>query len=156
MGRILGLDFGTRRVGAALSDPRGLIASPLEVYERRSDRMDAAHYRDLIRDEGVDRLVLGLPLHADGRESESSRLVREFGSWLGRETGKSVAYHDERYSTVEAEEALRSAGQKSRGRRARRDMLAAQILLQSYLDSGSPEVDSPGLSLSDEPEESRP
>ncbi len=150
MGRILGLDFGTRRVGAALSDPRGKIASPLEVYERRTPTLDARHYRDLVANEGIERLVIGLPLHTDGREGDSARLVREFGAWLGKETERPVTYHDERYTTVEAEEILRMSGQKSRDRRTRRDMLAAQILLQAFLDAGSPTDESPGLSLADE------
>ncbi|MBV8265979.1 MAG: Holliday junction resolvase RuvX, partial [Planctomycetaceae bacterium] len=63
MSRVLGLDFGTRRVGAAVSDPRRLIATPLEVYERRDPAQDARHYQTLVREHEVDRIVIGLPLH---------------------------------------------------------------------------------------------
>ncbi len=152
MGRILGLDFGLRRIGAALSDPRRLIATPLEVFERRDASQEARHYRDLIREEDVDRIVVGLPLHTSGRESELSRQARDWGRWLGEVCEVPVAFFDERYSTVEAEAILRESGLKARRRKERRDMLAAQILLQSYLDAGCPEGEPPASPLADAPE----
>ena len=148
--RILGLDFGTRRVGAALSDPRRVIATPLEVYVRRDPRQDAAHYRAIALEHDVDRVVIGLPLHTGGGESESSALARSWGTWLAAETGLPVIYHDERYTTVDADDVLRSAGIKLKDRKARRDMLAARILLQNYLDAGCPEVESPAGPLADD------
>jgi putative Holliday junction resolvase len=153
MGRILGLDFGTRRVGAALSDPSGRIASPLEVYERRATIRDADHYRRLVEDEAVDRIVVGLPLHTSGREGESAALAREFGTWLGVVTGRTVSYHDERYTSHEAEDAMRATGMKSKDRRARRDMLAAQIMLQAFLDAGSPTTEASATPLDDSVDE---
>jgi putative holliday junction resolvase len=147
MSRILGLDFGTRRVGAALSDPRGLIATPLEVYERRNATLDAAHYRQLVEREGVERIVIGLPVHTSGREGDLAALARAFGEWLAGVANLPVTYYDERYSSREADEALRSTGLNASGRKARRDMLAAQILLQAFLDAGSPESESPALPL---------
>ncbi|MDB5351122.1 MAG: RNAse H-fold protein YqgF [Planctomycetota bacterium] len=149
MGRILGLDFGTRRVGAALSDPSGWIASPLEVYERQATDRDAEHYRRLIEDEQIDRIVVGLPLHTSGREGESAILAREFGAWLGEVTGRTVSYHDERYTSHEADDAMRATGMKAKDRRARRDMLAAQIMLQAYLDAGSPTTETSAAPLDD-------
>lgn len=153
MPRILGLDFGTRRIGAALSDPRGLIASPLEVYERKGPKMDAEHYRRLVAAEGVERIVVGLPLHTRGAEGELAGLARDFGRWLGEATGLAVSYQDERYTSLEADEALRSAGMKARDRRARRDMLAAQILLQNYLDAGCPTIEAHAAPLDDPAED---
>lgn len=155
MPRLLGLDFGTRRIGAALSDPRGAIATPLEVYERRNPTQDAGHYRKLAEDEGVERIVVGLPLHTGGGEGDLARLAREFGAWIGGATGLPVAYYDERYTTHEANEALRSAGMKTRDRKARRDMLAAQIMLQAYLDAGCPAREGPAAPLEDAREEGR-
>lgn len=149
-GRVLGLDFGTKRVGAALSDPRRQIASPLEVYERRTPTLDARHYRELVEDEGVTRIVVGLPLHTGGGEGDLARLAREFGLWMANETGRPVSHYDERYSSVEAENLMRSSGLKLRDRKARRDMLAAQILLQAFLDAGCPLAEMPGTPLSDE------
>lgn len=153
MGRILGIDFGLRRIGAALSDPRASIATPLETYERRDARQDAAHYRELFREEDVDRVVIGLPLHTGGGESELSKQARAWGAWLSEICGRPVVFFDERYTSVHAEDLMRSAGLKARDRRARRDMLAAQILLQAYLDAGAPEVERPPAPIEDGPEE---
>ncbi len=155
MTRVLGLDFGTRRVGAAISDPRRMIATPLEVYERRDPRQDAAHYRGLIAEHDVDRIVIGLPLHTGGGESDSSRLARRWGTWLAEATGVPVFYHDERYSTVDADDVMRSAGFKLKDRKAKRDMLAARILLQNYLEAGCPDGEGPPLPLADEPDARR-
>ncbi len=149
MGRILGIDFGTRRVGAALSDPRHQIASPLEVYERRDPRQDARHYAKLVSEEEIDAIVVGLPLHTGGGEGELAALARKFGRWLGETTARPVVFFDERYTSVAAEEALRSAGLSPKERKARRDMLAAQILLQDYLDAGCPREDSAPSPLED-------
>src|SRR3954447_13513663 len=112
MGRLLGLDFGTRRIGAAVSDPRRLIATPLEVHDRRDRAQDARHYQALVREHEVDRIVIGLPLHTGGREGTSASLARDFGSWLAEVTGLPVLYYDERYTISEAEDALIAAGLK--------------------------------------------
>ena len=87
MGRVLGLDFGTRRVGAAISDPRRQIASPLEVHDRRDAAGDARHYQELVREHEVDRIVIGLPLHTSGRTGTSALLARQFGAGLHTATG---------------------------------------------------------------------
>jgi putative Holliday junction resolvase len=153
MPRVLGLDFGTRRVGAAVSDPRRSIATPLEVYERRDPVQDAAHYRTLVEEHEVDRIVIGLPLHTGGREGTSASLARTWGAWLAATTGRAVVFYDERYTTFEAEDTLIAAGLKRRKRKGLRDMLAAQILLQNYLDAGCPEVEAkPAPLADDEPE----
>jgi putative Holliday junction resolvase len=143
MSRILGLDFGTRRVGAALSDPRGLIATPLEVYQRRDKVQDARHYQELVTEHEVDRIVVGLPLHTGGGEGTSAAQAREWGGWLGEVTGLPIVFHDERYTTVDAEDLLRAAGVRLARRAGKRDMLAAQILLQNYLDAGAPTAEPP-------------
>ncbi len=152
MTRVLGLDFGTRRMGAAVSDPGRSIATPLEVYERRNPTLDAAHYRAIVNEHDIDRIVVGLPLHTGGGESESSAQARRWGTWLAEVTGQPVVFFDERYSTVEADDVLRSAGIKLRDRKAKRDMLAARILLQNYLDAGCPDAETPPAPLSDEPD----
>jgi putative Holliday junction resolvase len=149
MGRILSIDFGLRRVGAALSDPRRQIATPLEVYERRTESLDARHYRELFEEEGVERVVIGLPLHTGGGESDLSRAARAWGAWLASATGRPVVFFDERYTTVSAEQLMRDAGLKALDRKARRDMVAAQLLLQAYLDAGCPEAEAPPAPLED-------
>jgi putative Holliday junction resolvase len=151
MPRILGLDFGTKRVGAALSDSRGQIATPLEVYERRDRVQDARHYQNLVAENEVERIVVGLPVHLGGREGTSASLARDFGDWLASVTGLPVVYFDERFTTLDAEESLIAAGLKRAKRKGLRDMLAARILLQNYLDAGCPDappraapIDDPG------------
>src|SRR5690349_18467661 len=104
--RSLGLDFGLKRVGAAVSDPRGRIATPLEVYARKGNERDARHYRELVRAHEIEQLVIGLPLHISGREGDSAAQAREWGAWLAEVTGLPVVFHDERYSSVDAEEVL--------------------------------------------------
>lgn len=140
MGRILGLDFGTKRVGAAVSDPRRSIATPLEVYERRDPVQDARHYQALVAENEVERIVIGLPVHLTGREGTSATLARNWGTWLSNVTGQTVVYYDERYTTVDAEDSMIAAGLKRSKRKGLRDMLAARLLLQNYLDDGCPET----------------
>jgi putative Holliday junction resolvase len=154
MARILGLDYGTRRVGAALSDPGRRIAFPAEVYVLRGSGPDARHYQELVQDSEVERIVIGLPLHTSGREGQLAALTRAFGDWLAAVTGRPVIYYDERYTTVEAEQRLIAAGLKRRKRKALLDQLAAQIMLQSYLDAGCPEAEAPAAPLADPDEAS--
>jgi putative Holliday junction resolvase len=149
MGRILGLDFGLRRVGAAISDPGRSIASPLEVYERRDSRQDARHYEKLIREHEIERIVVGLPVHTSGREGQLAALAREWGSWLRTVTELPVVYWDERYTSVEADNLMIESGLKRQKRKSLRDKLAAQILLQGYLDAGSPENETVAGPLAD-------
>ena len=155
MPRVLGLDFGTRRVGAAVSDPRRMIATPLEVHERTDPAQDARHYRKLVAEHEIDRIVIGLPVHTGGREGTSAVLARTFGDWLAQATGLPLTYFDERYTTSQAEDSLIAAGLKRSKRKGLRDMLAAQIFLQNYLDAGCPEVELPAAPLADpvEPQE---
>lgn len=154
--RILGIDFGLRRVGAAVSDPGRSIATPLEVHERRDAAQDARHYRKLVEEHDIDRVVIGLPVHTSGREGELAAKAREWGSWLVGVTGLPVSYFDERYTSKMADEILMDSGFKRQKRKGLRDMLAAQILLQNFLDAGCPETESPLQPLVDsEDEETR-
>src|SRR6476646_6728759 len=121
MACILGLDFGTKRVGAAVSDSRRRIATPLEVYERRDPTQDARHYQALVAEHEVDRIVIGLPVHLTGREGTSASLARTWGEWVAKVTGRPVVYRDERFSTVDAEESLIAAGLRRSKRKGLRD-----------------------------------
>jgi putative Holliday junction resolvase len=152
MGRILGLDFGLKRVGAAISDPGHTIASPLEVYERGSVDQDARHYRKLVIEEEAERIVIGLPVHTTGREGELAQKARAWGKWLADLTGLPVVFHDERYTSIEADQLMIDSGLKRQKRKELRDKLAARILLQNYLDAGCPVTESQSLPLND-PEE---
>lgn len=148
----MGLDFGLKRVGAALSDPGRSIATPLEVYERRDQAQDARHYKKLVVEEEVDRIVIGLPVHTSGREGEIAAKARQWGAWLGSVTGLPVFYHDERYSSALADEVLMDSGLKRQKRKGLRDMLAARILLQDHLDAGCPETEAPSRPIADDAE----
>jgi putative holliday junction resolvase len=137
-GRLIGLDYGTVRIGLAITDPDRILASPLVTYTRKSEAEDAAYLAKIIADNQIVSLVVGLPIHSDGRESEKSREARSFGNWLARETNLPVVYWDERFSTARAEDALIGANLKPSERKVRRDKVAAQIILQAYLDAGCP------------------
>jgi putative Holliday junction resolvase len=137
--RILGIDYGSVRIGLAVSDPERKIAFPLAKYTRRERDTDAAHLRQIIEQEEIGALVVGLPVHLSGREGQKAEEARDFGKWLAEVTGFSVAFADERFTTVEAESALWTAGLTHKKRKQRRDRVAAQIMLQAYLDAGCPE-----------------
>jgi putative Holliday junction resolvase len=136
--RLLGVDYGSVRVGLAVSDPDRIVASPLATYVRRDPQRDADYYRELVAAEGVGGLVVGLPVHLDGREGVKAQEAREFGVWLKEVTGLPVVFFDERFTTVQAESALWNAGLTHKRRKERRDRVAAQMLLQAYLDAGCP------------------
>lgn len=132
---LLGLDYGTRRAGVAFGDTERRIAMPIETYVRRTPERDAEHFCALVAEYAIDRLVVGLPVQASGGEGASAKRARDWGNWLASVTGLPVVFHDERYSSVEAEEVLRGANVKHSKRRNQRDRIAAREILQSYLDT---------------------
>ena len=134
--RIAGIDFGTVRVGIATAETSVGIAGPYATHVRRDDATDAKFFQKLVADEGIERFVVGLPVHLSGLESQKSLQAREFGAWLEEQTGTPVEYFDERFTSAEAEQALQSANLTKKQRKARRDQLAAQIMLTAYLESG--------------------
>jgi putative Holliday junction resolvase len=136
--RLLGVDYGHVRIGLAITDEDRRIASPLATYNRRTRDEDARYFQEVVAAESVEQIVVGLPVHADGSEGEKAVEARRFGAWLAGATGLPIVYFDERFTTVEAESHLLAAGLTSKRRKARRDRVAAQILLQSYIDAGCP------------------
>ena len=134
-GRFLGVDFGTRRIGLAVSDPEGSIAFPAGTLERRGLRDDLEALRALAVERGVQRIVVGLPLHMNGRRGPEAEAAERFAARLAEATGLPVDLLDERWTSVEADRALREAGhnEKRRGRGAR-DSVAATLLLRTYLE----------------------
>ncbi|HEY2146867.1 MAG TPA: Holliday junction resolvase RuvX [Pirellulales bacterium] len=135
VGRLAGVDYGTVRIGIAVTDPERRLASPLENYTRRGQAADAEFFRRLAAEERIVRFIVGLPVHLDGRESQKSSEARQFGQWLGEVTGLPVEYFDERFTSAEAEQYLSAAKLTKKRRKARLDKLAAQILLTAYLES---------------------
>lgn len=132
--RVLGLDLGSRRIGVALSDPEGTIASPLLTLERRGDTRDVAAVGELVRTHEVGEIVVGLPLHMNGRRGADADRARRFARGLSESTGLRVDTLDERLTTVEAERALRESGRKGGKQRAVVDAVAAAILLRAHLE----------------------
>src|SRR6185437_17182101 len=103
MGRLLGVDFGTVRVGLAVSDADGIIASPLETCLRKDAATDAAYFAKLAADERIVGLVVGLPLHMGGEEGIKAKEARDYGAWLAKATHLPVTFWDERCTTAAAE-----------------------------------------------------
>ena len=135
VGRIAGIDFGTVRIGVSICDPDQTISSPFENYNRRGESFDAQYFSKLVEAESIVAFIVGLPLHLSGDESEKSIEARAFGNWLAQLTGLPVAYHDERFTSSAAEDALLAANLTKKRRKARMDMLAAQMILQAYMDA---------------------
>ena len=134
-GRVLGVDLGERRIGLALSDPLGILASPLSVLERTGDR--TADHRAIMaaaQEAGAARIVIGLPLTLAGQEGPAARSVRQEIEAIAA-LGLPVEAHDERLTTVSAERMLAIGGVRGPASRRRVDSVAAAVILQSWLDS---------------------
>jgi putative Holliday junction resolvase len=135
--RALGIDFGEKRIGLALSDADGRFALPWKVIERQTDRRAIHRIADLARQEGVTLLAVGEPLAADGSAGPAAERARRFGGRLAAVTGLPVRWVNEALTTVEAGQRLREAGRgpaPGPGPDPRVDAVAAQILLQEVLD----------------------
>lgn len=134
-GPVLALDYGSKRIGMAISDTRAEFAFPAGELARKSLARDLDALRKLTRERGVVEIVVGLPLHLDGRAGPEAEAARRFAEAVRGATGLPVALLDERWTTREAERALRES-QPRRGKRAgtRLDAAAAAILLRTYLE----------------------
>jgi putative Holliday junction resolvase len=139
-GRLAGIDYGTVRIGIAVTDYEQRLASPFENYTRRGEAADLAYFRRLADDERIERFVVGLPVHMSGEESAKSLEARRFGEWLAKITGRPVEYFDERYTSSEAERMLLDMRLTKKKRKEKLDKLAAQILLSAYLESQTREA----------------
>lgn len=135
-GRTLGLDPGERRVGVAVSDTTGTIATPVEFIDLRTKDHEQ-RLIDLCTEWEVAEIVVGLPLRLDGTEGPAADKSRAFGRRVMELTGLPVKYHDERFTTVTAEQVLLEGGVTRRSRTLKRDQVAAAVMLQGYLDKRS-------------------
>ena len=134
-GRLAGIDFGTVRIGVAVTDPSRRWASPLDTYNRRNERLDEKYFVDLVRENSIVGMVLGLPIHCDGQESQKSLEVRSFAKWLTERTGVPVRFIDERFSSALATQLLAPAEFTRKKTKQRIDRVAALIILESFLES---------------------
>jgi putative Holliday junction resolvase len=137
MSRVLGIDFGEKRLGLALSDESRTLASPLAVYERKDLQSDLRFLRDLILRYQITEIVLGLPLNMDGSLGPKAQQVLEFKRALEESLKLPVHTFDERFTTAEAERALLEANMSRHQRKAKRDALAAVLILQGYLQQST-------------------
>ena len=135
--RIMGLDFGSKTVGVAVSDPLGLTAQGVEIIRRKSEnklRQTLARIKELVDQYEVKTIVLGLPKHMNNDIGKRAGKSLEFREMLEKRTGLRVVMWDERLTTVEADRTMMEAGIRRENRKEYVDMLAAVFILQGYLD----------------------
>jgi len=135
--RIMGLDFGSKTVGVAVSDPLRITAQGVEIIRRKEEnklRQTLARIEELILAYEVEEIVLGKPMHMNGDEGERVRLTEEFRDKLERRTGLPVTMWDERLTTVAADRVMMEAGIRRENRKEYVDKIAAVLILQEYLD----------------------
>ena len=135
--RILGLDFGSKTVGVAVSDELLITAQGVEIVRRKSPaklRQTLARIEEIIKEYNVEKIVLGYPKNMNNTEGERVEKTKAFGEMLERRTGLPVHYWDERLTTVAAEQILMESGVRRENRKAVIDKVAAGLILQGYLD----------------------
>jgi putative holliday junction resolvase len=140
--RTLGLDVGDRRTGVALSDPLGMLASPLLVFELKDEASDIAFILKLVEEHQVEKIIVGLPQSMDGSMGTQAEKVKVFGEKLRQQSPVPVEYRDERLTTVTAKRMLIESGRKkiNKSKKGEFDAAAAAIILQSYLNEARPLV----------------
>ena len=150
-GVIVAIDYGRKRLGLALSDENGVMPRPFAIWTRTNRRRDLARLRELVRQYAVRRIVIGLPLHLDGTQSEMSEEAKGFAARIEKALGIPVEMMDERLSSWEAEQTLRAnkstasshrGGKQQQGgnRRATFDDVAAAVILRDYLNRVRPQA----------------
>ncbi len=137
MPRVMGIDFGEKRLGISMSDPGGVVAGSPSVIEARTLQGAVAKVAELVEQEGIAEVVVGYPVSLRGGAGPQAAKVSEFAALLSQSCGKAVALWDERYSTVEAQRLLQNLSKKVRKQKEKLDAIAAMLILQSYLDSKS-------------------
>lgn len=137
MSRIMGLDYGSKTVGVAVSDPSRVIAYGVEIIRRKSEnklRQTFQRIEELVREYEVDLIVLGLPKHMNDDIGDRARLSLQFSEDLKRRTGLDVIMWDERMTTVSADRVMNELGIRGAARKELVDEIAAEFILQNYLD----------------------
>ena len=137
MSRILALDVGDKRIGVALSDPTGILASPYTIVERTSDETAIDHIISILYEYGVKRIIVGLPRSMNGSIGHQAEKVQLFADALKKATDIPVDFRDERLTTVTAVRLKQEASKRKPDKRTRYDAMAASIILQEFLDEQS-------------------
>ena len=138
MMRIMGLDYGTKTVGVAVSDPLGITAQAVETVTRKDEnklRKTCARIEELVAEYEAEKIVLGLPKHMNNDIGDRAEKSMQFGEMIGRRTGLEVVMWDERLTTVSAERTLIENKVRREDRKKYIDQIAAVFILQGYLDS---------------------
>ncbi len=138
---ILGIDPGTKRIGLAVSDGLGITAQGLPTLERTVVEEDLSHSAGIVAERGVTEIVLGRPLRLDGKKGDAAVASEEFAELLRERLGLPVHLWDERLTSAQAERAMVEADVSRRKRKKARDRIAAQLILQSFLDANREECD---------------
>ena len=136
--RWMGLDYGTKTVGVAVSDPLGITAQGVETITRKSNkklRQTLARIEALVKEYQIEKIVLGLPKNMNNTLGERAEETKEFQAMLQRRTGLEVVLWDERLTTAESERILQGGGVRREDRKARIDWMAASLILQNYMDA---------------------
>ncbi len=138
MGAVLAIDYGTKRLGLAVTDAGRAFVFPRDTRTRTAEADDFDFLRRLCDEDRIELIVVGLPLNVDGTEGGMAVAARAFGARVAKGAGRPVRFVDERYTTIEAEERLRERYPKdTRRRRSLRDRAAATIILRTFLDHGA-------------------
>lgn len=132
--RIMAIDYGDAHTGVALSDPTGLLAGTVTTIHSRKAEVVLEELAKLVREQGVDELVMGFPRNMDGTEGPRAQLYRDFAARLEEATGLAVRLWDERRTTVDAHRILFEAGKNAKKRKKTVDAVAASLILEGYLD----------------------
>jgi len=130
----MGIDYGEVRVGIALSDPLQIISRPYKVLANSADSL-FTELNEIIKSEDVGRIVLGLPLNLEGKDSQKTLEVRKFAEELQKKVPVPVEFYDERFTTAEANEVLKNMGKNIKESREVIDKIAASLILKSYLEN---------------------
>ena len=134
-GRIAAVDFGTVRIGIAVCDSDWILASPLVVHPAKDWEDNGDFFQQLAKEERIVGFIVGLPIHCDGGESDKSVQCRNFARWLADETEIPVRLFDERFTTADAMSRMAGVGYTNKKKKKRVDAIAAQVILESFLEA---------------------
>jgi putative Holliday junction resolvase len=134
-GRVMALDLGSKRIGVAVSDPTRTIAQSYGVVKRKSREEDFARYQQVLGEQQVTLLVVGLPTTSEGEDSDTAVWIRDYMAEFSQQCDVPIQFWDESFTTVKAEESLRQRGKRGKKARQQVDAVAAAFILQSFLDA---------------------
>ncbi len=133
--RILAIDWGEKRIGISVSDPSGILVTPLPYIENKGKKVSIEKIKEIIQEYKIEKIVMGIPKDIKGEIGEKGKDYKNIGKEIERLTGISVDFFDERYSTRLAERILRDHPKRKRKRKELKDSLSASIILEGYLST---------------------